>query len=249
MSKVAEKKPQEKNENLENNPKDEVVQNIFQIAIDGPSASGKGTKARLLARRLGLLCLDTGALYRGITIHLMETGIDITDEGAVEKSLKEMKLTVNLAEGDTHIYLGKKDVTSRLHDVDTCSNVYTVAQLPKVREHVRRIQHDTAKDRPVIVEGRDITSVVFPDALFKFYITASLSERARRRYEQEVAKGNQKITLAHVQNMLYERDKADMERPESPLVKVKDAIVVDCTTKNPFEVVGMMEKIISRTLV
>ena len=222
---------------------------IYQIAIDGPAQSGKGTNARMLSRRLGLLCLDTGALYRGITIYLMDNQINILDMEAIEKSLKDMKLRACLEHGETHIYLDKTDVTDRLHDVDVCENVYSVAQIPRVREYVRSIQHETASDKPIIVEGRDITSVVFPDALFKFYITATLNERARRRFESEVRKGNATVTLAQIKNMIYERDKADMERPESPMVKVDDAIVIDCTKKTPTDVVNIMEKIISRTLV
>jgi len=219
---------------------------LFQVAIDGPSASGKGTKARMLARRLGLLCIDTGALYRGITVHFMEN--NVCSESDIDKALQEMNLNVKFINAETHVFLGKKDVTHRLHDIDVCDNVFNVSQISKVREYVRKIQHDTASDQSLIVEGRDITSVVFPDALFKFYITATQAERARRRYEQEVAKGNAKVTLAQIRNMIHERDKADMERPESPMIKVADAVVVDATKKTPKQVVDMMEEIITRTL-
>ena len=226
----------------------ELINNVFQIAIDGPSASGKGTNARLLARKFGFVCIDTGALYRGVTMHFMEKNVDIEDDAQVEKALKSMKMGFEFVDGDTHVFLGDKDVTERLHDVDVCAQVYYVAQLQKVRERVRKIQHETAAKGPTVIEGRDITSVVFPDALFKFYITATLKERARRRYMQEVKKGNATVTLSQIRNMIYGRDKADLEREHSPMVKVKDAFVIDCTRRSPDQVVRMMEKIITKTL-
>ena len=225
-----------------------VVQNIFQIAIDGPAQSGKGTNARRLARKFNFLCIDTGALYRGVTIYFTENQINLEEEAQVEKALKEMDLHVEFAEGDTHVFLGKRDVSNMLHDVEVCAQVFNVSQVPKVREYVRAIQYKTAENQPVVIEGRDITSVVFPDALFKFYITASLKERARRRYAQEVAKGNATVTLAQIRNLIYERDKADLEREHSPLKKVEGAIVIDCTRKSPDTVVKMMEQVITKTL-
>jgi len=218
-------------------------QQRLQIAIDGPAASGKGTVARLLAKHLGIICLDTGALYRGITIHFMNKKIDLKSKMQVEFALNSLNLRVCHENGCTLIFLDDKNITDFLHELEVSNNVYKVAVLPTVREKVRSIQHDIASKNDLVCEGRDITSVVLPNAKFKFYLTASLEERARRRFAQERA-NNPDITLEAVMQGIHERDIADMARKISPLVHVHDAVLIDASHVSAEQVVDNMYKII-----
>lgn len=223
----------------------------FIIAIDGPSVSGKGTVARMLATRLGIMCLDTGALYRGMTIYFMQRdllckeGNDVTDE-QVSEALKTVKLEprCDMSDGTTHIYLNGVDVTENLHDLEVCENVFRVSPNPLVRAKMRTIQHDIGENNTLVCEGRDITSVVFPNARFKFFLTADLDVRAQRRHKQEVEKGSGH-TLEHVRSVIAARDHADMTRELSPLMQTPDAVVVDATYLTPTQVVDKMIEVIN----
>lgn len=251
------------------------TKDIFQVAIDGPTASGKGTVAKLLARRFGWLCLDTGALYRGIAIHFMMEGlrgeglggkdgvsdsnnindgaVDINDAGAVLEALGRLDLDVKCEGGETLVFLGGVDVTKRLHDIEVSEFVYKIAALPPVRARVKEIQQRIGNGQTIVCEGRDITSVIFPNARFKFYLTASLRARAKRRYREEVKKGVQtddgcRVTMERVMEGIRARDYADMTREISPLVRVRDAVVIDCSRRTAYDVVEIMEGIITSEL-
>ena len=212
------------------------------IAIDGPSASGKGTVAKILATRLDFVYLSTGDIYRGITIWFLQNDADYDDHDSCRKILEKINFRVCVEHGDTHVYLNDKDVTGELHTPEVCDNVYHVAKMPFVREKVRAIQHDTAKDTNLVCEGRDITSVVFPDARFKFYLTASVKARATRRMKQLAGKGFKHVTLESVKNTIADRDRADMTREISPLIRMPDAIVIDCTRMSAERVVKKMQR-------
>jgi cytidylate kinase len=220
---------------------------IYQIAIDGPVASGKGTVARSLARKLGLLCLDTGALYRGITLFFLDHEIDINDPVSYGPALLEIDLTVECIEGSTLVFLNGENVTSRIRDNVVSTNVPKVAKKPEVREKVREIQKAIGEKSSLVCEGRDITSVVFPKAMFKFYLTASAGSRAYRRFLDLQSKG-EVVPMETLIAQIHERDQLDMSRDESPLTKVADAIVIDATKINAAQVVKKMEIIITREL-
>lgn len=220
---------------------------IFQIAIDGPVASGKGTVARLLAKHLGYLCLDTGAVYRGIACHFIDNDIDINDTAALIVALKRMKLSVKCIEGSTSIFLDEQDITKRIRDNLVSTYVFKIAKLPEVRLKVRSIQYSIAKENTLVCEGRDITSVVFPRARFKFFLTAKLKVRAIRRHAELIKKGED-IRLERVIDQIYDRDKADKNREKSPLKRVKDAIKIDSSKQDAYSVVRQMEKIIRKGL-
>jgi len=231
--------------------KEDVARNegVIQIAIDGPAVSGKGTVARLLAKRIGFLCLDTGALYRGMTISLMDGGVDLDDVEAVKAAIGSVDLHVELCDDAlTHVFLGSVDVTQRLHDLDVCQNVYRVALIPAVRAHVKRSQHDVGCCQNIVCEGRDIGSVVFPEAQFKFYLTATLKARSIRRFLMEQEKGNAAATMESVTAMIRSRDRMDKTRPISPLVRAPGAVVIDASVIRPDEVVDKMIRRIRRTL-
>jgi len=220
----------------------------FQIAIDGPASSGKGTVARKLARKFGFLCLDTGALYRAITLFFLDYEIDANDPVSYNRALNEIDLTVECIEGVTFVFLNGENVTNRIRDNIVSTNVAMIAKKPEVRVKVREVQKAVGEKSNLVCEGRDTTSVVFPEARFKFYLTASVKARAHRRFLECQSRG-EVVSIETLQQQIIERDKLDMTRDECPLVRVKDAIVVDATKIDAYQVGKRIEKIISKELV
>ena len=185
------------------------------IAIDGPAASGKSSVARELARRLRFVYVNSGAIYRAITWHILEKGIDAEDLDRIAQALDSAAVTSCLWDGESRVLIDNVDPTDHLRDHRVNESVARVSRLPVVREIVGKKLHDTARGEDLVVEGRDIGSVVFPDTPYKFYVDASPEVRLQRR----VAQGERdEIAL---------RDQADSSRPVSPLVIAKDAHVID----------------------
>lgn len=203
------------------------------IAIDGPAASGKGTIAKKLAKKLNILCLDTGAIYRAIAVCDLR-GQDYT----------QSKIEIQCgADKQTLVYLNGEDITQQIRTVEVGARVPVLALDPAVQDRVHQIQHATADNQSLVVEGRETTSVAFPHADFKFYVTASLEERAKRRHYDFVQKG-ENITYEEVLQLTAERDRLDMEREVAPLIKVADAVEFDTTGRKADEVVDEMLSII-----
>ncbi len=203
------------------------------IAIDGPAASGKGTIAKMLAKKLNILCLDTGAIYRAIAVCDLR-GQDYT----------QSKIEIQCgADKRTLVYLDGEDITQQIRTVEVGARVPVLALDPAVQDRVHQIQHATADNQSLVVEGRETTSVAFPHADFKFYVTASLEERAKRRHYDFVQKG-ENITYEEVLRLTAERDRLDMEREVAPLIKVADAVEFDTTGRKADEVVDEMLSII-----
>ena len=185
------------------------------VAIDGPAASGKSSVARELARRLGFVYANSGAIYRAITWHLLEKGITAEDFDGVVQALESASITSCLLGGDSRILIDNVDPAEHLRDSRVNESVARVSRLPAVREIVAKKLHDNARSDDLVVEGRDIGSVVFPNTPYKFYVDASPEVRFQRR----AAQGERdEIAL---------RDHADSSRPVSPLVIAKDAHVID----------------------
>ena len=185
------------------------------IAIDGPAASGKSSVARELARRLRFVYVNSGAIYRAITWHFLEKGIHLEDLDRIAQALGSAAVTSLLWDGESRVLIDNVDPTDHLRDDRVNESVARVSRLPVVREIVGKKLHDTARSEDLVVEGRDIGSVVFPDTPYKFYVDASPEVRLQRR----VAQGERdEIAL---------RDQADSSRPVSPLVIAKDAHVID----------------------
>ena len=185
------------------------------VAIDGPAASGKSSVARELARRLGFIYANSGAIYRAITWHLLEKGITAEDFDGVVQALESASITSCLLGGDSRILIDNVDPAEHLRDSRVNESVARVSRLPAVREIVAKKLHDNARSDDLVVEGRDIGSVVFPNTPYKFYVDASPGVRLQRR----AAQGERdEIAL---------RDHADSSRPVSPLVIAKDAHVID----------------------
>ena len=186
----------------------------MKIAIDGPAGSGKSTIARLLARRLGFKHIDTGAYYRWVTYQVLSGGVPLTDEEAVTQTARRTDFA--------------KIDEAKIRTLEVSENVSAVSAITEVRRCVVAQQRAAAEQHDVVMEGRDIGSVVFPDAELKIFLTASAEERARRRYAELAAKG-EKVTLENIQQEMINRDRKDSTRQASPLRKVDDALEVDTT--------------------
>lgn len=200
------------------------------IVIDGPAGAGKSTTARAVAKKLGIQYLDSGALYRALTIIYLESG---KDAELFFKKLKEQDITFKYANERFRVWLNEKDITEKLRSTEVADHVSTVASLLKSREHVNELMREAVEHDTYIAEGRDLGTAVFPDADLKFYMKADVNERARRRYEELVEAGIE-TSLKEVKQNILERDYKDAQRKADPLKQADDAIIVD-TTNLDFE--------------
>jgi CMP/dCMP kinase len=212
-----------------------------QIAIDGPAGAGKSTVARELARRLDLKYLDTGAMYRAVTLKVLREGTDLNDHKALAEML--LKTEIRLGSGK-EVYLDDEDVTEAIRNPEVNDLVSPVAAISIVRQRLVLLQQQIAAETEgIIMEGRDIASKVLPDADFKFYIDASLEERSKRRGKEQKEKGIN-LTLQEVSTEITKRDIIDSQREDSPLMVVPDAVVIDTTEMDIEEVVKEIIRII-----
>ncbi len=196
------------------------------IAIDGHSGSGKSTLAKQLATKLGFIYIDTGALYRAVTLKVLDTLGTSFDDTSLKKLLSSTSVDIKQGAEGNRIFLDGKDVTDAIREPRVSNFVSHVSAQPVVRQHLITIQRDNAKNKNAILEGRDIGTVVLPDADFKFFITASIDARAERRLQELRAKGIS-ISLDAVKRNLIDRDENDSKRKNSPLKKADDALVID----------------------
>jgi len=215
------------------------------IAIDGPAASGKSTTARLIANRLSLLYLDTGAMYRAVALFMCEHKIDIEDEVALAGGLKSIDISLKEVDGNNLIYLNNVDVSSKIREPHISKLSSQVAIIKVVRHKMVELQREIANGRDVILEGRDIGTVVFPNAEFKFFLTASLESRAERRHKEMAEKGIV-MGLSEIREELEWRDQNDTQRIEAPLKRAEDAIEIDTTHLSIEEQVDTILAIISK---
>ncbi len=207
----------------------------FQIAIDGPAGSGKSTISKLIAERLNLTHIDTGAMYRAVTYEALRLGVNLEDEASY-RFLETTKISYH----DNDIYVNDRMVTEEIRSKGVTNNVSLVSSFPYVRKKMVEIQQEASKKGNVIMDGRDIGTVVMPNAQLKIFLTAHVEERAKRRLLEKEKKG-QKEDLENVVKEISIRDKKDSSRVESPLRKADDAIEIDTTHLNVDQVV---EKII-----
>ena len=216
------------------------------IAMDGPSGAGKSTVAKALAKRLGYIYIDTGAMYRSVALRVKEKSISPEDELAVSQLALSIHLTL-IPEGEqTRVFCNGQDVTEAIRTPEISRLASHISKQKAVREALVRMQREMGKEGGVILEGRDIGTVVFPDAEVKFYLDAESDERVRRRYEEMVDKGI-KVDLKETREELVQRDHRDMHRVHSPLKKAKDAIYIDSTHRPVEEIVeGMTHVVKSR---
>ena len=197
------------------------------IAIDGPAGSGKSTTAKLVAKKLNFLYLDTGAMYRAITLKALENGLDVNDEEKLEKLAKNSVISFRNEADIRKIFLDGKDVTEKIREPLVDRNVSFVSVHKRVRKILVEKQKEIGRKNDLVAEGRDTTTVVFPHA-FKIYLDAALKERAKRRLLELKDKGVQTSLEEQIEE-ITKRDKLDSEREASPLCRDKDAVVVDTT--------------------
>lgn len=205
------------------------VQNLI-IAIDGPAGSGKSTIAKLIAEKLGFLHIDTGAMYRAVTWTAVHQGIPIRteSENQIGEIAKGLNLTMKKEDGINRIFVSEKEITQEIREPAISNQVAIVAAMEGVRAAMVTLQQEMGRDGNVVLEGRDIGTVVYPQAQVKIFLTAQVKERAYRRYRELTAKGIE-CSLEDLEKDIAERDRWDMNRPISPLTKAKDAVEVDTT--------------------
>ena len=210
------------------------------IAIDGPAASGKSTVASHLARLLSSPYVNTGSMYRAVTYAVLENNVDYKDPIAMEKLLNEIKLDYSADdEGNFSLSLNGKFLKDELVTPEVNANVSPVAAIVAVREKLKTLQRSLAEKQRIVMEGRDIGSVVFPDAKWKFFVTASPEVRAKRRLDQS-KESYSGATLEEIARSIAERDRIDSERPVAPLKQCEDAILVDSSNMNVEETVAFI---------
>lgn len=208
----------------------------YIIAIDGPAGAGKSTVCSDVAKELGILHLDTGATYRTLALGLLREGVDVTNEKEVTSVLDKIEISIDFVGGKQLMYLNGEDVTSLIRTNEISQAASASSVIGSVREKLVQLQRDTAKKLSMIVDGRDVGTCVFPDAQYKFYLTADTRERARRRAKQLLEQGIE-CDFEELVAEIEERDHRDMNRPISPLRRAEDAILIDCTNMTQQEVV------------
>lgn len=216
------------------------------IAIDGPAGSGKSTVSKLVAKSLGLLYIDTGAMYRALTLKAMRKDLDLKDEAALADIARTTEIDLKGSTGSLEVILDGEDVAGFIRTPELTNNVRYIARVPAVRAEMVRLQRAIGERSGAVLEGRDIGTVVFPDAEYKFYLDANPDERARRRFKELVESG-QKVSLEEIRKDVLSRDESDMTRSVGALKKAADAIVVDTTKLSIPEVVDKILSYVKRT--
>jgi len=204
------------------------------VAIDGYSSCGKSTLAKALAKKLHFVYVDSGAMYRAVTLYFLRNLVDITSEKAVEEALENIHLDFHARDYETHITLNGEEVSNEIRDMKISELVSPVSALKKVRTEMVKQQQRMGKTANIVMDGRDIGTTVFPDASLKIFMTADPKVRAERRFKEMIAKGDS-ISLEEVFENLAHRDFLDTTRTESPLKRAEDAIILDNTELTPEE--------------
>lgn len=206
-----------------------MVQKTFGVALDGPSGSGKSTLARLVAQRYGFVYVDTGSLYRAVGYYIAQKGIDPRDNAAVCAALPGIKLDMRLENGGSAVYLdGVRLVGTEIRTPEISAYASAVSAIPQVREFLLSVQRGIAERRDVVMDGRDIGTVILPDARVKIFITASPEERAARRF-RELSDRGENVVYEDILARMKERDFNDRNRDIAPTVPAKDAVIIDNT--------------------
>lgn len=207
------------------------MEKIFSIALDGPSGSGKSTIAKALSKKLDILYLDTGAMYRATALKAIKCNIDSFDAKGVDTFINDIDLEIKYIDGTQHTILDGEDVSDKIREPHVSMAASNISSLKNVRLKMVDMQRKIASNISCVLDGRDIGSYVLPNADFKFYITASVEERTNRRYAELKAKGHE-VDYEKLKQEIEQRDYNDKNRDFSPLVQAEDAIYIDTTKMN-----------------
>ena len=199
------------------------------VAIDGYSSCGKSTLAKALAKKLGFIYIDSGAMYRAITLYFLRNNVDLENHDAIVDALQHIELNFHSKDYESHITLNGEEVSDEIRLMPVSEAVSPVSAIKEVRKEMVKQQQRMGKSKNIVMDGRDIGTAVFPDAQVKFFMTADPKIRAERRYNEMLAKGDTSITLEEVFENIAHRDYADTTRVESPLTRAEDAIILDNT--------------------
>ena len=219
----------------------------MQVAIDGPASSGKSTISNLIAKETNFLYLDTGAMYRATTLAFLRDHISVDDEKAIEELLDHLEISFKNTEDGQLVFLNGEDVTREIRNLEVTRNVSEVSAIKAVRVKLVQMQREIAENHSIIMDGRDIGTVVLPDAELKIFLVASVKERALRRYRENQEKGIE-LSLEKLEEEIAHRDFLDSTRKESPLKKADDAIEIDTTSLSIQEVVSKITNLIQEKL-
>ncbi len=198
----------------------------YNIAIDGPAGAGKSTIAKLTAKQLGFIYVDTGAMYRAMGVFLMRRGVDPADAAAISAECREADITIRYENGEQVVYLNGENVNGVIRTEEAGTMASLTSKNPDVRKKLVELQQRLAADADVVMDGRDIGTCVLPNARVKVYLTAGSAVRAERRYKELTAKG-ETCDIETIEADIIERDRQDMTREISPLVQAKDAVLID----------------------
>lgn len=219
----------------------------MNIAIDGPAGAGKSTIARLVAKKTNSIYVDTGAMYRAMALYFLKNGMDPEDKEAIVASLDNVDISIRYLSGEQHVFLNGEDVTAYLREEEVGNMASSTSVIPEVRKKLVALQKKLARENDVVMDGRDIGTVVLPDAELKIYLTASARTRAERRYKELLEKGDPEAkeagALERIEKDIEERDHRDMTREESPLQKADDAVLVDSSDLSIDQVVETIMKL------
>lgn len=220
---------------------------MINIAIDGPAGAGKSTIAKRAASELGYIYVDTGALYRTVALNALRSGADTKDSAAVIASLSTAKVSLRFVDGEQRVFLGEEDVSSAIRQNEVSMAASNVSSVPEVRAFLFDLQRDIAKNNNCLMDGRDIGTVVLPDAQIKIYLTASPEARADRRYKELTEKG-QTVDYDVILEEIKQRDRQDMHRDIAPLKKAEDAVLADTTELGLDEAIAFVIGIIKERI-
>ena len=217
---------------------------MISIAIDGPSGAGKSTIARMVAKDLGYLYVDTGALYRTIGLYAVRKGVDPEDENGVSALLPELDIRLTHENGVQQVYLLGENVSEEIRRPEMSKAASNVSRHPTVRAYLLETQRKLARENNVLMDGRDIGTVVLPDAQVKIFLTASAEKRAERRYKEQIAKGDHSQTYEQVLEAVIQRDYNDSHRAIAPLRQAEDAVLADTSELDLEQSVQLVKEII-----
>ena len=220
---------------------------MISVAIDGPAGAGKSTIAKTASARLGFIYVDTGALYRAIGFHVVSSGANVDDEKSVVECLPNIKIELKFIDGVQHVFVNDADVSDKIRTEEISSCASKVSAIPKVREFLLDMQRNFAKTNNIVMDGRDIGTVVLPDADVKIFLTASAKTRAQRRYKELIEKG-QSVEFDDVLADIEKRDYADSHREIAPLKQADDAVLADTSDLTLEESIELIKNIIADRL-